>query len=130
MKNSSFPFLNCSLNTTEFTDISADQGPVADRGPPLPFGIFDHCMVSLDNGTYIIIGGVRNDVNSTEALIRNKVSIVTLEGESVSVKPGPPMVPNDFLLCGTFENDNGGIGIVTFSKLSSDGIGDVRFDLV
>ena len=126
MKSSSFPFLNCSLNSTELTDINAAK-VLADSGPPLPFGIFDHCMVSLDNGTYIIIGGVRNDVNSTEALIRNKVSIVTFEGESVRVKPGPPMVPNDFLLCGTFENNEGGIGIVTFSKLSSDGIGDVSF---
>ena len=113
-------FQNCFLNTTEYGTIEV-SGPYSTKyGPNLPFGIVDHCMVKLPNGTIYMIGGIRSDLNSTEALKRKTVSILNLEddGDTLRLQSGPSIEENEMLLCGTYENIAGGINIVVFSKMN------------
>ena len=67
-----------------------------------------------------MIGGIRSDLNSTEALKRNTVSILNLEddGDTLRLQNGPSIEENEMLLCGTYENIAGGINIVVFSKMN------------
>ena len=136
-KKSTASFQKCILKTTEYISIGssgvlyyetgglAKYGPnrdLAKYGPNLPFGIFDHCMVKLPCGTIYMIGGIRSDLNSTESLKRQTVSILTLQddGDTLRLRSGPSIAENDILLCGTYENDAGVTNIIVFSKKYND----------
>ena len=127
-KKSTASFQKCILKTTEYISIGSsgvlyyNTGGLAKYGPNLPFGIFDHCMVKLPCGTIYMIGGIRSDLNSTESLKRQTVSILTLQddGDTLRLRSGPSIAENDILLCGTYENDAGVTNIIVFSKKYND----------
>ena len=72
-------------------------------------------MVRLDSGFIFIMGGLRNDLNSTES--RRGVWIADFRN-GFELKAGPPLggdfsnfSANDVLLCGSYQNDAGGTSI-------------------
>ena len=71
-----------------------------------------------------MIGGIRSDLNSTEALKRRTVSILTLEDDyTLTLQDGPSIKENEMLLCSTYENDAGGTNIIVFSTNGDDLVG-------
>ena len=110
------PIELCSVNSTEIVPFNSNPLEFAYYGPPLPFGIFDHCMVKLESGFIFIIGGHRPDINSTESM--KSVWIADVEN-GFELKAGPPLgqgIAPDFFLCGSYQNDAGGTSIfLTFT---------------
>ena len=110
------PIELCSVNSTEIVPVNAYPIQFAKYGPTMPFGIYDHCMIKLDSGFIFIMGGHRNDVNSTESM--QGVWIADFRN-GFDLKAGPPLGDgklHDVLLCGSYQNDAGGTSIFSTYK--------------
>ena len=114
------PIELCSVNSTELVPVNAYPPEIPEYGPTMPFGIFDHCMVKLDSGFIFIMGGLRNDINSTKSM--QGVWIADFRN-GFDLKAGPPLGDgklHDVLLCGSYQNDAGGTSIfITFKEVST-----------
>ena len=114
------PIELCSVNSTELVPVNAYPPEISEYGPTMPFGIFDHCMVKLDSGFIFIMGGLRNDINSTKSM--QGVWIADFRN-GFDLKAGPPLGDgklHDVLLCGSYQNDAGGTSIfITFKEVST-----------
>ena len=75
-----------SINTTEFITINSNQEINQTKGPTLPFGISNHCMIQYNSSAIYLIGG-----HKTSTEMSKEVWIID-PTKNFTLKEGPPLL--------------------------------------
>ena len=91
-------------DTTDFVHLNNKKTV---KGPKLPILVVYHCMVDLEDGSFLLIGGRQNGIVSSQTWILNPSDISL-------TKEGPPLsMERYFHACGTMKDKYGNLIIVT-----------------
>ena len=116
-----------STNTTEFITINSNQEINQTKGPNLPFGISNHCMIQYNSSAIYLIGGQKT---STE--MSKEVWIID-PTKNFTFKEGPPLLNSSRFMgtCAKMKVNNTEILVVGGGEVFSED-GDVfnAFDSV
>ena len=108
--------ISISTNTTEFISINSNQEINLIKGPTLPFGISNHCMIHYNSSAIFLIGGQKI---STE--ISKEVWIID-PTKNYTLKEGPPLVNSDRFMgvCAKMKVNNTEIIVVAGGQVFSE----------
>ena len=119
--------ISISTNTTEFISINSNQEINLIKGPTLPFGISNHCMIHYNSSAIYLIGGQK-----TPKEMSKKVWIID-PTKNFTFEEGPPLLNSSRFMgaCAKMRVNNTEIIVVGGGKVfSENGVGFIAYDSV
>ena len=112
------------LDTTEFISINSNQEINQTKGPTIPFGISNHCMIHYNSSAIYLIGGQK-----TPTEMSKKVWIID-PTKNFTFEEGPPLLNSSRFMgaCAKMRVNNTEIIVVGGGKVFGDGF--IAYDSV
>ena len=116
--------IKISTNTTEFISINSNQEINQTKGPTIPFGISNHCMIHYNSSAIYLIGGQK-----TPTEMSKKVWIID-PTKNFTFEEGPPLLNSSRFrgVCAKMRVNNTEIIVVGGGKVFGDGF--IAYDSV
>ena len=116
--------IKISTNTTEFITINSNQEINQTKGPTIPFGISNHCMIHYNSSAIYLIGGQK-----TPTEMSKKVWIID-PTKNFTFEEGPPLLNSSRFMgaCAKMRVNNTEIIVVGGGKVFGDGF--IAYDSV